>query len=142
MSFSFNNVNGGNLKLKFMFTADITSIAKVYGKAVQRNGDTYMDIEKMTIDFTMKNARFKVKDNVNSQNVLGKMSNFGSYFCQTKTKRIYFCSGEAINQFLNTNANELVKEMRPAASQSIAKLFKNILNQAFSRIPMSQWLLD
>lgn len=30
-----------------------------------------MDIDKMTIDFTMKNARFKVKDNVNSQNVLG-----------------------------------------------------------------------
>lgn len=66
-----------NKKLKFIITADITSIAKVYGKAVQRNGDTYMDIEKMTIDFTMKNARFKVKDNVNSQNVLGKCSYFG-----------------------------------------------------------------
>lgn len=53
-----------------------------------------------------------------------------------------FYLGEAINQFLNTNANELVQEMRPAASQSIAKLFKNILNQAFSSIPMNQWLLE
>lgn len=51
-------------------------------------------------------------------------------------------AGEAINNFLNTNANELVQEMRPAASASIAKLFKNILNKAFSRIPMDQWLLD
>jgi len=100
--------------------SDITAIAKVYGKEVQRNGETYMDIDKLNIDFTMKNARFKVKDNVNSQNVLG----------------------EAINQFLNTNANELVQEMRPAASQSIGKLFKNILNQAFSTIPINQWLLD
>lgn len=52
--------------------ADISSIAKVYGKAVDRNGVMYMEIEKMVIDFTMKNARFKVKDNVNNQNVLGK----------------------------------------------------------------------
>ncbi|XP_037036851.1 protein takeout-like [Bradysia coprophila] len=100
--------------------SDITAIAKVYGKEVQRNGVSYMDIDKLNIDFTMKGARFKVKDNLNSQNVLG----------------------EAINQFLNTNANELVQEMRPAASQSIGKLFKNILNQAFSSIPMNTWLLE
>lgn len=50
--------------------------------------------------------------------------------------------GEAINQFLNTNANDLVQEMRPAASQSIGRLFKKILNAAFGSIPMRQWLLD
>ena len=37
-----------------------------------------MEIEKLVIDFTMKNARFKVKDNVNSQNVLGTLF-FGIY---------------------------------------------------------------
>lgn len=58
---------------EFLFIADITAIAKVYGKAVQRNGDTFMDIDKLSIDFTMKNARFKVKDNLNSQNVLGEL---------------------------------------------------------------------
>lgn len=57
-------------------------------------------------------------------------------------EKIYIFVGEAINQFLNTNANELVQEMRPAASQSIGKLFKNILNQAFSSIPMNTWLLE
>lgn len=51
-------------------------------------------------------------------------------------------AGEAINQFLNTNANELVQEMRPAASASIARLFRSILNKAFAKIPVSQWLLD
>lgn len=56
----------------FKFAGDISSIVKVYGKAVDRNGETYMDIDKINIDFTMKNARFKVKDNVNSQNVLGR----------------------------------------------------------------------
>lgn len=87
---------------------------------VGEDGVTYMNIEKLGVDFTLKNARFKVRDNVNTGNILG----------------------EAINQFLNQNANELVQEMRPAASQSISKLFKSILDQAFSHIPLNTWLLD
>lgn len=102
-------------------TADISSIAKLYGKEMTgEDGLQYMNIEKLGVDFTLKNARFKVRDNVNTGNILG----------------------EAINQFLNQNANELVQEMRPAASQSISKLFKKILDQAFSHIPLKTWLLD
>lgn len=100
--------------------SDITAIAKIYGKAVERDGESFMGIEKITVDFTMKNARFKVKDHVNTQNVLG----------------------EAINQFLNQNANELIQEMRPAASQSIGKLFRKFLNEAFTNLPTRLWLLD
>lgn len=100
--------------------SDISAIAKIYGKPLERDGETFMSVEKMLVDFTMKNARFKVKDNINTQNVLG----------------------EAINQFLNQNANELIQEMRPAASQSIAKLFRKFLNDAFSNIPMRLWLLE
>lgn len=50
---------------------DITAVIKVYGKEIQKNNDVYMSIDKLGLDFTMKNARFKVKDNVNTQNVLG-----------------------------------------------------------------------
>ncbi|XP_049535240.1 protein takeout-like [Anopheles darlingi] len=99
---------------------DISAIAKIYGKQIERDGETFMGIDKITIDFTMKNARFKVKDHVNTQNVLG----------------------EAINQFLNQNANELIQEMRPAASQSIGKLFRKFLNDAFTNLPTRLWLLD
>lgn len=105
----------------YLPAADISSIAKLYGKEVTgEDGVKYMNIEKLGVDFTLKNARFKVRDNVNTGNILG----------------------EAINQFLNQNANELVQEMRPAASQSISKLFKRILDQAFSRIPLDTWLLN
>lgn len=51
---------------------DITAVIKVYGKEVKENDESYMHIDKLGLDFTMKNARFKVKDNVNTQNVLGK----------------------------------------------------------------------
>lgn len=56
--------------------ADISAIAKIYGKPVERDGEVFMGIDKMLVDFTMKNARFKVKDNVNTQNVLGKCGTF------------------------------------------------------------------
>lgn len=91
----------------------------------------------------MKNARMKVKDNVNFANVLGKKNYYKTYFCfKLKINLINYFIGEAINQFLNTNANELVQEMRPAASQSIAKLFKGFLEAAFSHIPINTWLLE
>ncbi|XP_055696465.1 protein takeout-like isoform X1 [Lutzomyia longipalpis] len=99
---------------------NISAIGKLYGREVERDGEKYMNIDKIFLDFNMKNARFKVKDNINNGNVLG----------------------EAINQFLNSNAHELVQEMRPAASQSIAKLAKQLINSAFNRIPLRVWLLD
>lgn len=52
---------------------DVTAVIKVYGKETTRENVAYMNIEKLGLDFTMKNARFKVKDNINSQNVLGKI---------------------------------------------------------------------
>lgn len=132
--------------------SDITAVIKVYGKEQTRDNDTYMHIEKLGLDFTMKNARFKVKDNVNVQNVLGELifillsvrdpSSPLSFELSTECFRFEFVAGEAINQFLNTNANDLVQEMRPAASQSIGRLFKKILNSAFGSIPMRQWLLS
>lgn len=75
--------------------SDITAIIKVYGKEQTRDNDVYMNIEKLGLDFTMKNARFKVKDNLNSQNVLGK---FNSILQLT-----YFQSEQSITMCLSCN---------------------------------------
>lgn len=45
-----------------------------------------------------------------------------------------------MNQFLNNNAAEIIEEMRPAASASIAKHFQAFVNAAFSKIPIDVWL--
>lgn len=47
-----------------------------------------------------------------------------------------------MNVFLNENANEIIEEMKPAASQAIGKHFKNFLNTAFLQIPLKVWLKD
>jgi hypothetical protein len=46
---------------------DINAIAKIYGKPVTKNNEEYMTIDKMVVDFVMKSARFKVKDQGHQQ---------------------------------------------------------------------------
>ncbi|XP_068629035.1 protein takeout-like [Battus philenor] len=97
---------------------DVAAIAKIYGKEVEREGVKYMSIQRLLVDFKLKNSRFKVRDTVNHGSVIG----------------------EAMNQFLNNNAPEIIEEMRPAASVAIAKHFQTFLNAAFTKIPINHWL--
>lgn len=47
-----------------------------------------------------------------------------------------------MNQFLNNNSDEIIKEMKPAANAAIAKYFKGFLNSAFVKLPLKLWLPD
>jgi hypothetical protein len=94
-----------------------------------------MTIDKMVVDFVMKGARFRVKDQGHQQ--LSKWRKLIS-FCISLNFRTP--TDEVINQFLNQNAHELVQEMRVPASQSLAKVFKKFLDSAFSNLPMKIWL--
>ncbi|XP_052753712.1 protein takeout-like [Galleria mellonella] len=97
---------------------DVAAIGRIFGKEVEREGVKYMMADRLLVDFKLRNSRFKVRDTVN----------FGSVI------------GEAMNQFLNNNAAEIIDEMRPAACVSIAKHFQAFLNAAFSKIPIDVWL--
>ncbi|XP_026323616.1 protein takeout-like [Hyposmocoma kahamanoa] len=97
---------------------DVVAIAKIYGKEFERDGVRYMSVDRLLADFKLKTSRFKVRDTVNHGSVIG----------------------EAMNQFLNNNAAEIIEEMKPAASIAISKFFKTFLNSAFSKIPINVWL--
>lgn len=60
------NVEGLSWRF-FTFTADINAIAKIYGKQIVKNNEAYMTIDKMVVDFVMKGARFRVKDQGHQQ---------------------------------------------------------------------------
>ncbi|XP_046392877.1 protein takeout-like [Ischnura elegans] len=102
---------------------DVTALAKIYGKeekeAFGRKGP-FMRTDKLVVDFALGKARFRVRDLLNGDSLLGA----------------------AMNQFLNQNSIEIINEMKPAASASISKLFKKILNDAFLRIPIKVWLRE
>lgn len=105
----------GNFWAAFM---DVAAIAKIFGKEIERKSVKYMAAERLLVDFKLRSSRFKVRDTVNHGSIIG----------------------EAMNQFLNNNAAEIIEEMRPAASQSIAKHFQAFINAAFTKIPLDVWL--
>ncbi|KAF5269251.1 hypothetical protein FQR65_LT02552 [Abscondita terminalis] len=105
----------------FAIFDDVDATAKIFGKEIKNKENVrFMRIDKMLVDFDVANSRFKIKDIINLGNIIG----------------------EAINQFLNNNSDEIIKEMKPAASISIARHFKTFLNGAFTKIPLKIWLPD
>ncbi|KAL1491151.1 hypothetical protein ABEB36_011791 [Hypothenemus hampei] len=99
---------------------DIDAATKIYGKEFLKDGVRYMKIDKMLVDFRLKKSRFRIRDLINNGNVIG----------------------EAMNNFLNNNSEEIIKEMKPAARLSLAKHFKGFLNSAFMNLPLKIWLPD
>ncbi|XP_053972525.1 uncharacterized protein LOC128873180 [Hylaeus volcanicus] len=99
---------------------DVQAIARVQGEEEVREGIRYLKVARMLVDFSLGRARFRVIDQLNGNNVIG----------------------QAMNQFLNQNAKEIIEEMRPAASASIAKHFKDFLGKALNKVPLKVWLHD
>ncbi|XP_015174073.1 PREDICTED: uncharacterized protein LOC107065150 [Polistes dominula] len=99
---------------------DIAAVARTQGAIQIRDGVRYIEFTKLLIDFSLGHARFRINDELNGNNVIG----------------------QAMNQFLNQHAKEIIEEMRPAASSSIAKHFLSFINTAFNKIPLKVWLND
>lgn len=100
---------------------EVDAVARIFGKEVKNKQNVrFMKIDRMFVDFKLAKSRFRIKDIINHGNIIG----------------------DAMNQFLNTNSDEIIKEMKPAANVAIAKHFKNFLNSAFLRLPLQVWLPD
>lgn len=98
----------------------ISAIARIQGVEFLRDNVRYMRISRMLVDFKLGKTAFRIDDALNRNNVIG----------------------QAMNQFLNENSNEIIEEMRKPASESIAKHFQGFLNQAFEKLPLKVWLRD
>ncbi|KAG5323115.1 TAKT protein, partial [Acromyrmex heyeri] len=109
----------GNVLL-FPIQSDVKAIVRIQGVEEVKNGISYMKISRLLIDFSLGRARLRINDHLNGNNVIG----------------------QAMNQFLNQNIKEIIDEMRPAASSSIAKYFKDFLNAIFIKMPLKVWMHD
>jgi hypothetical protein len=99
---------------------DVSAVVRVQGVVDVKDGVRYLTMSKLLVDFKLGRIRFRVTDNLNGDNVIG----------------------QAMNQFLNQNAHEIVEELKPAASSSISKHFKGFLNTAFGKLPLKVWMHD
>ncbi|XP_063224887.1 uncharacterized protein LOC134532380 [Bacillus rossius redtenbacheri] len=99
---------------------DVAAVVKLRGKEVEAGGRKYMKVDKLLSDFSVGRSRFRVRDHLNHNNVLG----------------------QAMNHFLNQNSDVIIEEMKPAASRSISSHFKDFMNTAFLKVPIDVWLHD
>ncbi|KAL5273051.1 hypothetical protein ACFFRR_000055 [Megaselia abdita] len=94
--------------------------AKIYFKGVPevgQDGRTYLKTEGVKMDFNVKEISMGV-DNIAQGNSVIKA---------------------ALNLFINSNAQELLKEMKPALKTKLAVVIKNFMDRLFQKIPLEQW---
>lgn len=46
----------------------------------------------------------------------------------------------ALNLFINSNAQELLKEMKPALRTKLTLVIRNFMDRIFAKIPLDQWI--
>uniref|UniRef100_A0A336MHW3 CSON001961 protein n=1 Tax=Culicoides sonorensis TaxID=179676 RepID=A0A336MHW3_CULSO len=94
--------------------------AKVYFKAIpayEENGLTYMTVETAKLDFSVKDIRMGVENLEQGNAVLQA----------------------ALNLFINTNSQELLKEMKPDLRSKLTQIMEQFMNRLFEKIPLEQW---
>nr|XP_022909124.1 protein takeout [Onthophagus taurus] len=96
--------------------------AKVYIKATptDKYGRTYLNLDQVKMDFSVKNIKMGV-DNVHNGNTVIQA---------------------ALNLFINTNSQELLKEMKPALKKKLVGLISNFVHTLFDNIPYDAWIVS
>jgi hypothetical protein len=53
-----------------------------------------------------------------------------------------FVTEAALNLFINTNAQELLQEMKPDIKKKMILKTTNFMNKLFAKIPYDMWMLE
>ncbi|XP_011549055.3 protein takeout isoform X2 [Plutella xylostella] len=96
--------------------------AKVYfrGSPYERDGRTFLKLEQLKLDFSVKDIQMGVENLHNGNAVLQA----------------------ALNLFINTNAQELLKEMKPDLKRDLAEKMSRFLERILDTIPLDEWITD
>lgn len=128
---------------RFVFLTTEGVRAKVYFKAIpeldEESGYTFLTVDKVKMDFSVKDIRMGV-DNVANGNTVIRMK----FWFITKNlfylNKILTITEAALNLFINSNAQELLKEMKPALRDKLTLVMRNFVDKLFEKIPVEQFL--
>lgn len=96
--------------------------AKVYFRARAHHvkGRTFLQVEDMKMDFSVKEIKMGIENLHNGNAVLQA----------------------ALNLFINTNAQELLQEMKPDIKKKMVMKTTTFMNRLFAKIPYDMWMLE
>ncbi|XP_076270145.1 juvenile hormone binding protein 2 [Rhynchophorus ferrugineus] len=96
---------------------------KVYIRASRTPGDdglTYLNLQQLKMDFSVKDIRMGV-DGIHNGNAVLQA---------------------ALNLFINSNSQELLKEMKPHLKKKLIALMSDFVNNLFDKVPYEAFLSD
>ncbi|XP_067013762.2 protein takeout [Anabrus simplex] len=96
--------------------------AKVYFRAEPQDFESrrYLLVDDVKMDFSVKDIRMGVENIHNGNTVLQA----------------------ALNLFINTNAQDLLKEMKPDIKRKLLRVMRTFMDNIFSRIPYDMWMVE
>ncbi|KAL4120367.1 hypothetical protein QTP88_013074 [Uroleucon formosanum] len=121
------DLKGNLLLLPLVGVGDVKLFLKNVTTHVQTNiyfpkymNETVMVASSMKVDFNLAAMRANFDNLFNGNKVLGR----------------------TVNTFLNQNALEVVNGLKENIGENLSTIFKQIMNDAFSHIPIKLWLQD
>lgn len=97
--------------------------AKVFIKAkpfTNENGEKHLKLQQLNLDFIVQNIKMGV-ENVHDGNTILQA---------------------ALNLFINSNSQELLKEMKPALRKKLIQVMTSFVENLFRQVPYDAWISD
>jgi hypothetical protein len=102
------------------FTADIKTSLKIIGHLIEKNGKSYLNIDKSKLDFEPGSVNVKFENLFNGNKELTAST----------------------NEFFNTNWRDIMKEIKPAISKAVLNIFNSLVNNVFANIPYDEMFIE
>lgn len=98
------------------FPVDVDFYVRFNGKAVTRNGKTYLKAENVKMAFSLSRLIFDLSNLYNGDKLLGANTNL----------------------FLNQNWLEVFTEIKKSVFSAFSQITENVLNNIFSKVPYDE----
>lgn len=80
-------------------------------------------------------------DNIANGNTVIRKSKRTPTTHRNSLMQYLFSSAEAaLNLFINSNSQELLKEMKPALRTKLTLVIRNFMDRLFAKIPLDEWI--
>lgn len=105
------------------------------------NGLTFLTVDQVKMDFSVKDIRMGVENIANGNVVIRKCCDVLKRI-RHESFNVFFCNfaEAALNLFINSNAQDLLKEMKPALREKLTLVLRNFIDKLFEKIPLEQFI--
>ncbi|KAG5306975.1 PREDICTED: protein takeout [Acromyrmex echinatior] len=99
---------------------DVRAKVFIRAKPFLYEGRRYLRLQQLKMDFSVKDIKMGVENVLNTNSILLA----------------------ALNLFINTNSQELLKEMKPDLRRKLVQVMSSFVENLFAQVPYDAWITD